>query len=354
MMTLEMLDQAACWDSVCRRDPAADGSFFYAVITTGVFCRPSCAARQPRPENVRFYETTADAERAGYRACKRCRPTEDGNQIVEKVEALCAHIREHLDDRLTLQSLSEVSGWSPFHLQRSFKQVTGLSPRQYADACRLQVLKGQLQAGHSVTRAMNDAGYGSTSRLYERTDSQLGMTPIEYRRGGRGIAIKYLLTETVMGWLIVGATERGLCAVLLGDTPEEVLEELREEYPQADIAAAGPELQAWVSDIVKHLAGEHRELSLPLDVQATAFQWRVWEYLRSIPYGETRSYREVAVGIGQPSASRAVARACATNRVALAIPCHRVIRGDGDLGGYRWGIERKQRLLAVERLGDED
>jgi AraC family transcriptional regulator of adaptative response/methylated-DNA-[protein]-cysteine methyltransferase len=264
---------------------------------------------------------------------------------------VCRYIERHLDEPLTLAVLAPEVRLSSFHLQRTFKAILGVSPREYADACRLNTLKGQLRSGHNVTYAMMDAGYGSTSRLYERTNAQLGMTPTEYRAGGRGMRIHYAVVDSPLGALLVAATQKGVCSIKFGDTRPELAAALREEYPAAEIMEDAGEVTGWAERILRYMVGEHRELNLPLDIQATAFQRRVWEYLRTIPYGDTRSYGEVAAALEQPRAPRAVARACASNPVALAIPCHRVVRGDGEAGGYRWGEVRKQALLRQERSG---
>jgi AraC family transcriptional regulator of adaptative response/methylated-DNA-[protein]-cysteine methyltransferase len=272
------------------------------------------------------------------------------------VQQACAYLEGHLDEPVTLEALGRALGVSPYHLQRMFKRVTGVSPREYASARRVERLKERLQQGDGVADATYEAGYGSGSRVYERSDAQLGMTPATYKRGGPGVTIRYGTTASPLGRLLVAVTERGVCAVTLGDSDATLEAALRQEYPRARIEKAGAEdeaIEGWIGAIVRHLEGEQPSLGLPVDVQATAFQRRVWQALQEIPYGETRSYTEVAAAIGQPRAARAVARACASNRVALVVPCHRVVRGDftadGDSGGYRWGAERKRRLLERER-----
>ena len=342
------VDENSCWNAVLARDARRDGEFFYAVRTTGVFCRPSCPSRRPRRENVFFVETAEQAARAGLRPCRRCRPL-GGDESALRITRICRYIERHLDDQVTLADLAREAGLSPFHLQRTFKAALGITPREYADACRLQTLKGGLRSGSNVTRAIMDAGYGSNSRLYERSNAQLGMTPSTYRAGGKGMQIRYTVAESPLGLLLVAATPHGVCSIQFGDSGSALAESLRAEYPGAEIAEDAGEVSTWLERVMRFLLGEYRELALPLDIQATAFQRRVWEYLRSIPYGVTRAYGEVAAAIGQPTASRAVAQACAANPVALAIPCHRVVRGSGEAGGYRWGIVRKQRLLATER-----
>jgi len=263
---------------------------------------------------------------------------------VEVVQRVCRCIETHLEEPLTLAALSAQVGVSPYHLQRTFKRIMGITPRQYAEACRLDQFKARVKGGESVTSAMYSAGYGSSSRLYERAPTQLGMTPATYRRGGQGMHINYTIIDCSLGRLLVAATERGVCAVSLGDSDAALEAALLNEYPAAEIHHDGAAFSEWISPLLSYLNGQQPHLNLPLDVQATAFQWRVWETLRAIPYGRTRSYGEIAQAIGNPKAVRAVARACATNPVAVVIPCHRVVREDGGLGGYRWGLERKKAL----------
>jgi AraC family transcriptional regulator of adaptative response/methylated-DNA-[protein]-cysteine methyltransferase len=340
------------WNAVLARDATHDGEFVFAVSSTGVYCRPSCAARRPRRENVQFFLRPEQAEQAGYRACLRCRPkSSSGNTLSDSVKAICRFIEQHLDEPLTLGRLGREFRQSPFHLQRRFKQVLGITPRAYADSCRLRLLKRNLQAGDSVTRAMYDAGYGSSSRLYEKTASHLGMTPDKYRRGAIAAAIRYTCADSPLGRMLIAATERGICSIQFASTDDELLEGLKHEFPFASRKLDDGGLRSWVNALLRHLRGEDLDSSssLPLDIRATAFQRRVWTYLQSIPFGATRSYSEVAKAIGRPGAVRAVARACATNPVAVAIPCHRVVRQDGSISGYRWGIERKQALLAMEK-----
>lgn len=346
-------DEEQLWRSVLARDMEADGAFVYAVRTTGIYCRPTCPSRRARREHVTFFALPEAAERAGFRACRRCHPEQVTirDPQVEVVRRVCRAIVANPEELPTLASLSADVGLSPFHLQRTFKRVMGITPRQYADACRMDRLKGELRKGEAVTSALYGAGYGSPSRLYERAPAQLGMTPAVYRRGGAGMQIHYTVVACPLGRLLVAATERGLCAITLGDTDDTLADGLTREYPAAAIARDASGLDTAVAAIIRYLHGQEPHLDLPLDVQATAFQWRVWEALQAIPYGSTRSYGAIARAIGQPTAARAVAQACATNRVALAIPCHRVVRDNGDVGGYRWGIERKRTLLAQERAG---
>jgi AraC family transcriptional regulator of adaptative response/methylated-DNA-[protein]-cysteine methyltransferase len=338
------------WNAVAARDAAHDGEFVFAVSSTGVYCRPSCAARRPRRENVQFFPTPDQAEKAGYRACLRCRPKSiSGNAQSDEVKAICRFIEQHLDEPLTLGRLGKEFHQSPFHLQRRFKAVLGITPREYAESCRMRLLKRNLQAGDSVTRAMYDAGYGSSSRLYEKTASQLGMTPDKYRRGAIAAAIRYTCADSPLGRMLIAATDRGICAIQFARTDGELIEGLKREFPFAVRKSDDGGLRSWVIALLKHMRGKELDSSLPLDIRATAFQRRVWEYLQSIPFGNTESYSQVAKGIGQPTAVRAVARACATNPVAVAIPCHRVVSKDGTMGGYRWGIERKKTLLQMEQ-----
>ncbi len=338
------------WKAVLDRDPAHDGKFIFAVASTGVYCRPSCAARRPRRQNVTFFTRPEQAEKAGFRACLRCRPkTLSGHPPSDSAKAVCRYIEQHLDETITLEHLGKIFRQSPFHLQRRFKAALGISPREYADSCRLRLLKRHLQAGDNVTRAMYDAGYGSSSRLYEKTAAQMGMTPDKYRRGAIAAAIRYTCTDSPLGRMLIAATERGICSIQFAHSDGELIEGLKREFP---FAARKPDeggLQAWVEALLAQMRGTQLNAALPLDIRATAFQRRVWTYLQSIPFGSTRSYGEVAKALGQPTASRAVARACATNPVAVAIPCHRVVREDGNLSGYRWGVERKRTLLEMER-----
>ena len=340
------------WDAVLARDPARDGEFVFAVSSTGVYCRPSCPARRPRRENVTFFPHPELAEKAGYRACLRCRPrSASGNPQSDLAKEICRYIEQHLDELITLERLGKAFRQSPFHLQRRFKAALGITPREYADSCRLRLLKRNLQAGDNVTRAMYDAGYGSSSRLYEKTASQLGMTPDKYRRGAIAATIRYACADSPLGRILIAATDRGICSIQFARSDGELMEGLKREFPFAVRKPDEGGLQAWVAALLSKMAGRELNAALPLDIRATAFQRRVWTYLQSIPFGATRSYSQVAKAIGQPTASRAVARACATNPVAVAIPCHRVVREDGSISGYRWGVERKKTLLEIEQSG---
>ena len=337
------------WQAVLKRDANRDGEFVFAVSSTGVYCRPSCPSRRPRRENVTFFGKPGEAEQAGYRACLRCRPKAAGaNRQTEMVKAICRYIEQHLDEPITLQRLSKEFRQSPFHLQRTFKAVLGVSPRAYADSCRMKQFKRDLQAGRNVTRAMYDAGFSSSSRLYERTSAQLGMTPDTYRRGAIAAPIRYTFTDSPLGRMLLAATDKGICAIQFADSDEELEQGLKHEFPFANRKRDDAAMNEWKLNLLRQMEGQKLHKSLPLDIQATAFQRRVWTQLQSIPFGATRSYSQVAKAIGQPTASRAVARACATNPVVVVIPCHRVVRESGEMGGYRWGIERKKALLEME------
>jgi AraC family transcriptional regulator, regulatory protein of adaptative response / methylated-DNA-[protein]-cysteine methyltransferase len=341
------------WNAVVSRDREQDGAFVYAVRTTGVYCKPSCASRRALRENVRFFADPAAAESAGFRACKRCDPRATESSASRVIAKARAYLEAHADAPPALGALSRVVGMSASHLQRTFKREVGVSPRQYAAALRADRLKANLRAGATVSRATFDAGYGASSRAYDAATEQLGMTPGAYRRGGKGVHIRYMTAPTSLGRLLVAATERGVCAVTLGNDDASLENALNSEYPQSTrtrVRGTGgdEQLRAWVAAVRAYLDGSEREIAVPLDVSGTPFQERVWDALQRIPYGETRSYTQVAESIAAPTAVRAVASACARNRVSLIIPCHRVVRGTGALGGYRWGLARKERLLARE------
>jgi AraC family transcriptional regulator of adaptative response/methylated-DNA-[protein]-cysteine methyltransferase len=343
------------WNAVLARDSGHDGEFFFAVTSTGVYCRPSCPAKRPRRENVAFFRRPEDAEKAGFRACLRCRPkSASRNPQADVVKKICRYIEQHLDEPVTLEHLGSAFGMSPFHLQRTFKKAVGITPRAYADSCRMKLLKQNLQTGKSVTHSLYDAGYSSSSRLYERTASQLGMTPDKYRRGAVAAAIRYTFADSPLGRMLVAATDKGICAIQFADTDGELTEGLKREFPFAVRKRDDESMQSWTKTLLGQMEGHKLNASLPLDIQATAFQRRVWTHLQSLPFGTTQSYAKVAKEIGQPTAARAVARACATNPVAVAIPCHRVVREDGGMGGYRWGIQRKESLLQLERQKAEN
>ena len=337
------------WQAVQARDATADGRFVYAVRSTGIYCRPSCPSRRPGHAQTVFFTGPAAAEAAGFRPCRRCRPEQATAPQAELVRRACAWIAEHVDESPTLADIGRAVGVSPTHLQRTFKRSTGVSPRQYAEAVRLERVKARLKEGDDVTTALYDAGYGSSSSLYERAPAALGMTPRTYGRRGEGMAIGYTIAGCSLGRVLVAATARGICAVSFGDDDRELAGLLAREYPAAAVRRDDAALEEWVRLVVAQIDGDPVSAEVPLDVRATAFQARVWAALRRIPRGEVRSYGEVAASLGEPSAARAVASACAGNPAAVVIPCHRVVRGDGSLGGYRWGTERKQRLLEHER-----
>ena len=344
-MSTALPDKTTAWRAVQRRDKSFDGRFVYAVSSTRIFCRPSCSSRRPTKSNVEFFPSPSAAERAGYRACKRCRPATTAASPIDKaLAAASAFLTQHAGEPVTLSRLSREVGVSAFHLQREFKRAFGVSPREFQDANRRRVLATRLRKGDTVSRATYEAGFGSSSRVYER---KLGMSPAELRKGGAGQRIQFAIVMSPLGRLLGAYTEKGVCAVAIGDDDAALERSLREQFPKADIRAAGSTINEWVTAIVRGIGGEINP-SIPLDAQGSAFQWRVWKALQQIPRGTTLSYSEVAKAIGQPTAARAVARACATNPVALVIPCHRVVRDDGSLGGYRWGIEKKAELLEIE------
>ncbi len=337
------------WALVRARDRSADGTFFYSVETTGVYCRPSCAARLARPENVRFHATRQEAEAAGFRPCKRCRPDQPplSELQAEKVAAACRRIQsEHTAPRL--DELAAAAGMSAFHFHRIFRKVTGLTPRQYAAARREERLRDELERGANVTHAIFDAGYNSNSRFYERADAVLGMTPSRYRAGGADSDIRFAVGESSLGSILVARSDRGICAILLGDDPDLLLRDLQDRFPRANLIGGDREFERQVALVVGFVEAPQLGLDLPLDVRGTAFQQRVWQALRDIPAGTTVSYSDIASRIGSPRAVRAVAQACAANSLAVAIPCHRVVRNDGGLSGYRWGVQRKRALLEKE------
>jgi AraC family transcriptional regulator of adaptative response/methylated-DNA-[protein]-cysteine methyltransferase len=347
------LNPEAAWTAVLARDRQHDRAFVYAVETTGVYCRPSCPSRRPHRRHVTFFDSCDAAERAGYRPCRRCRPRDAAAPTLAMVAHVRAFIDAHLDDRITLRLLARHIGLSPFHLQRTFKRTTGLTPAEYAAARRAERFRQELKQGANVTRATYDAGYGSSSRLYAVSNAQLGMTPGTYRRGGEGMHIRFATADSLFGRLLVAATDRGICAVQLGDDDATLEAGLAAEYPMATRERAAGEVEAWMTAVLARLDGAVPPTSVPIDVQATAFKRRVWRALQDIPYGETRTYGEIAAAVGAPRAARAVANACATNQAAIVIPCHRVIGANGALTGYRWGVDRKRGLLAHERARRE-
>ncbi|WP_104493891.1 bifunctional DNA-binding transcriptional regulator/O6-methylguanine-DNA methyltransferase Ada [Paracoccus denitrificans] len=337
------------WQRVLARDAAADGSFVYAVRTTGVYCRPSCPSRRAKPQNVTLYASPDQAEAAGFRPCRRCNPR--GASAAEANAALVAaacRLIEQAETPPTLQALAEAAGLSPFHFHRQFKAVTGLTPRAYAAAHRAGRLRARLAQGASVTGAIYEAGFNSSSRFYEGADGMLGMTPSAWRKGGAGAEIRFALGQCALGAILVAQSRRGICAIALGDDPEALLRDFQDRFPAATLIGGDAEFEALVARIVGFIEAPGIGLDLPLDIRGTAFQQRVWQALRQIPPGTTASYAEIARRIGEPRASRAVAQACAANPIAVAIPCHRVVRSDGALSGYRWGVARKRALLDRE------
>jgi AraC family transcriptional regulator, regulatory protein of adaptative response / methylated-DNA-[protein]-cysteine methyltransferase len=337
------------WAAVVSRDHGADGRFFYSVRTTGVYCRPSCAARAARPENVEFHATAADAERAGFRPCRRCKPDQLGltAQQAAKVADVCRFI-ELAEHAPTLADLAAHAGMSAFHLHRVFKKLTGLTPAAYARAQRTQRVRRELEARGTVTNAIYGAGYGSGSRFYEQADQVLGMTPSRFRAGGTDTEIRFAIGECSLGSILVACSERGVCSILMGDDPQALARDLQDRFPNARLIGGDGAFEQLVAQVVGFVEAPRLGLDLPLDVRGTAFQQRVWQALRDIPAGRTVSYAELARRLGAPKSVRAVAQACGANALAVAIPCHRVVRSDGALSGYRWGVERKRALLERE------
>ncbi len=345
------LDAEGCWEAVKRRDAAYDGKFYYAVTTTGVYCRPNCAARLASRANVRFFRRPEEAEAAGFRPCKRCKPNEIS--VLEKQQQAVVKACRLIEAAETAPSLSELAaeaGMSAFHFHRLFKKVTGVTPKAYADAHRDSRMKRELEAGETVTSAIYSAGYSSSSRFYEKAKETLGMTASAYRKGGAGMQIRYAIAPCPLGFVLAAATARGICTIQFGDDETGLVMALRRRFSSADIHPSS-ELGEWMEVILRHLESPDRRLDLPLDIRGTAFQRQVWQALREIPPGSTASYTEIAACLGRPKGARAVAQACASNPLAMAIPCHRVVRSNGDLSGYRWGIERKRWLIEHERAG---
>lgn len=338
------------WNAIVRRDRAADSRFVYAVRTTGVYCRPSCAARRPKPENIAYYATAGDAQRAGFRACKRCRPDDaSGDAGSAPAVARACRLIETAEQPPLLQELADAAGLSASHFHRTFKAVVGVTPKAYAEHQRVRRMQRSLRDSSRVTDAIYDAGFSSNSRFYERADRMLGMTPTQYRNGGAATRIRFALAQCSLGAVLVAATDRGICAILLGDDPGTLLQDMQERFPNADLLGGEDAFEGLVARVVAVIERPRLPHDLPLDIRGTAFQQRVWEALREIPPGETTTYTQIAERIGSPRAVRAVAAACAANPLAVAVPCHRVVRLDGDLAGYRWGLARKKQLLERER-----
>jgi AraC family transcriptional regulator, regulatory protein of adaptative response / methylated-DNA-[protein]-cysteine methyltransferase len=344
----------ARWRAVLRRDSRADGSFVFGVETTGVYCRPSCSARRPRREHVRFFEAAADAEKAGFRACQRCHP--NGRSVTERqaalVTAACRRI-ETAEESPSLASLANAAGMSPFHFHRLFKATTGLTPKAYATAHRSERMRAELVRRNTVTEAIYEAGFNSNGRFYANSSEMLGMKPKDYRNGGKGTAIRFSVSKCSLGSILVAASEKGICAIFLGDDPAALTNDLAKRFPKAQLIAGDRKFQDLVARVIRFVEAPRTGLDLPLDLRGTVFQRRVWEALREIPIGAISSYSEIAKRIGASKSVRAVARAIASNRLAVAVPCHRVLCRDGSISGYRWGVERKRSLLEKEQIAPD-
>ncbi|MET0545264.1 MAG: bifunctional DNA-binding transcriptional regulator/O6-methylguanine-DNA methyltransferase Ada [Caulobacterales bacterium] len=335
------------WAIIQAKDAAADGQFVFSVESTGIYCRPSCAARLPNPKNVAFHETPRAAEAAGFRACKRCRPDEAGARHAAVIEDACRFLDE-AEAAPNLKTLAARAGLSPHHFHRTFKAALGVAPGAYFQARRAQKVRDGLKKASTVTDAIYEAGFNSSSRFYEKTDSILGMSPCQFRQGGDSVAIRYAVAPSSLGFVLAASTQKGVCAILLGDDPAALVEDLRSRFPKAEIGAGDEAYKTQATDVVALVEEPARATDFPLDIRGTAFQQRVWSALRKIPAGQTASYADIAATIGAPKAMRAVAGACAANPLAVAVPCHRVVRNDGALSGYRWGVERKRALLDRE------
>ena len=344
------VQEALFWNAMVERDRTFDGVFVYGVATTGIYCRPQCASRRPKRGNVRFFATVDEAQGAGFRSCKRCQPAHSHleDPSVAKVVIVCRYIEQHMERQPRLDELAALVGLSPGHMQRVFHRLVGISPKEYADGLRRERFKRLVRDGAHITLALYEAGYGSSSRLYERAPQQLGMTPASYQQQGAGECIRYLVVPSALGPLLVAATDRGVCAVRFGETPEALEAALQDEFANATLIRVNHNVAQWAAQLVRYLEGTTAWPTLPVDVRATSFQLQVWQCLRTIPEGTTATYSDVAHWIGNPKAVRAVAQACASNPVAVVIPCHRVLPKPGGSGGYRWGTRRKQQLLALE------
>jgi len=341
--------ESSCWEALVQRNSEADGLFVCGVLTTGIYCRPCCPSRLPNRENVRFFNTWWQAEQAGFRPCKRCTPQlfNKPETSVKAIIQACKMIEE-AEQPPSLRQLADAAGLSPYYFHRLFKKIVGVTPKQYATQEKVERVRGNLQQGTTVTEAIYNAGYEASSRFYETSTASLGMNPSIYRHGGRGVSIRYATVQSYLGWVLVGATEKGICKIDFGNTPEILQANLKADFPQAELQDNDPNFNAIVAKVLALIESPHQGLELPLDIQGTAFQRRVWLALQDIPSGSTASYTEIAARIGNPKAARAVAQACASNHLAIAVPCHRVVRSNGDLGGYRWGIDRKRAILARE------
>jgi AraC family transcriptional regulator of adaptative response/methylated-DNA-[protein]-cysteine methyltransferase len=337
------------WQAVIDRNRGADGAFFFSVRTTGVYCRPSCGARLPRHENVAFHATAADAEAAGFRACLRCKPNLDRSEDAQaKAVARACRAIEEAEEPPTLEALAKLVGQSPYHFHRVFKSATGLTPKAYADAHRGKRVRDELKRAGTVTEAIYSAGFNSNGRFYAASNDLIGMTPTDFRGGGVGATIRFAIGECALGAILVAATDKGVCAITLGDDPQKLVRTFQDDFPNAQLVGGDEDFERIVAAAIGLVEGTQRDFKLPLDVRGTAFQQRVWQALRDIPAGRTATYRDIAKKIGAPASVRAVAGACAANKIAVAIPCHRVVRTDGSLSGYRWGVERKRALLQRE------
>ncbi|MEG9432948.1 bifunctional DNA-binding transcriptional regulator/O6-methylguanine-DNA methyltransferase Ada [Terriglobus sp. ADX1] len=341
------------WDAVVRRDRNADGAFVYSVRSTGIFCRPGCSSRTPRPENVRFYANAQDAIRAGFRPCQRCKPDQNANPSAEVIASACRAIENAVatgDSVPQLETLAQQAGLSQFHLHRQFRAATGLTPRQYANALRSKQMLKHLKGSATVTESIYETGFSSSSRFYHAAANTLGMTPTQFRKGGQNTDITYAIGSSTLGMILVARSPRGICAILMGDDEKTLVDDLQQRFPQASLVQGDTDFSETLEKIVAltEQPRSHR-IDLPLDIRGTAFQQRVWQALQAIPAGETASYAEIAQRIGNPRSVRAVAQACASNALAVAIPCHRVLRSDGALSGYRWGVDRKKELLRREQ-----
>ncbi|MDE0333288.1 MAG: bifunctional DNA-binding transcriptional regulator/O6-methylguanine-DNA methyltransferase Ada [Nitrospinae bacterium] len=340
----------ARWEAILNRDEKSDGRFVYAVRSTGIYCRPSCASRKPRKNNVLIFEFPEMAESRGFRPCLRCAPQDAGyDPRLEKVRKAVRYIEEHADENPTLAELGQCVGLSPHHLQRTFKKVLGVSPRQYLESIKAHKYKDLLKNGRDLAGAGYEAGYGSSRGVYEGASRYLGMTPATYKKGGEGVTIRYGISTCRLGRLLVAATDKGVCRVSIGERVGELVADLKNEYPHSNLIRSDGELKGYLNIVARLASGGSSPESLPLDVRASAFQCRVWERLKSIPPGKTMTYKEIAEDLGLPKGARAVGSACAKNPVALLVPCHRAVRGDGGLAGYRWGVERKRKLLELEK-----
>nr|WP_183506061.1 bifunctional DNA-binding transcriptional regulator/O6-methylguanine-DNA methyltransferase Ada [Methylobacterium brachythecii] len=339
----------ARWAAFSAADRAADGSFVTAVKTTGIYCRPSCPAKRAKRENVRFYDTCEEAEAVGFRACKRCRPNEASREDLQaQAVARACRLIEEAETPPALDALAEAAAMSPFHFHRTFKRITGVTPKAYAGAHRAERVASGLREARTVTEAVYDAGYNAASRFYADAGERLGMSPTAYRQGGTGAQIRFAVGPCSLGQILVAATEKGVCAIMMDDDPDVLLRDLQDRFPHAELTGGDAGFEALVARVIELAETPGRRVELPLDIHGTAFQQRVWEALKRIPAGTTATYKEVAQAIGEPAAVRAVARACRANPLALAIPCHRVVRSDGSLSGYRWGVARKRDLLDRE------